>query len=168
MSLHYQSGSSADNNGGSAAVYGSLSTVLTELAPNSGSDLAYTSGPKDNSDVDKAVSSETFAKYTNTLLAMRSSATVASVAVFQNASIYPEYVRSINYIESRTTTKTATAIRAGKFNIYTGEFAAGFPVNSTDSFGNDDAARSSYAVPGSLSFMVNGKTVTTQNYPAKG
>jgi|LakMenEpi03Aug12_release.lakeMendotaPanAssembly.Ray.scaffolds.fasta_scaffold209077_2 hypothetical protein len=167
MSLHYQSGSTADNNGGSVSSYNISSDILNDVAP-VGSNLAYTSGPKDNNNADKANAGGVFAKNTNSLLAMRSDALVNSTAVLQNASGYPEYTRSIKYIESRVTSRVATAIRAGKFNIYDGTFAEGFPASSTDNFGNDDAARVTFAVPGSLTFMVTGKTATTQNYPAKG
>lgn len=168
MAFHYQSGTSVDNNGGSLLSHNISSSLLNDIAPNAGSNLAYTSGPYNGNDADKAVVGGTFAKNTDSLLAMRSSALVNAVLVFRSASIYPEYVRSIKYIESRTTSKVASAIRAGKYNLVTGKFAAGFPASSTDSFGNDNAARSSYAVPGSITFMVNGKEATTQNYPAKG
>jgi hypothetical protein len=168
MSLHYQSGSTADNNGGSVLSHNISSDVLNDVAPNAGSNLAYTSGPKNGNDTDKAFSSGTFAKNTDSLLAMRSDASVNSVSVFRNASIYPVYVRSINYLEGRTTSLVATAIRTGKYNIYTGQFDSGFPASSSDSFGNDTAARSSFAIPGSLTFMVNSQHITTQNYPAKG
>ena len=168
MSLHYQSGSTADNNGGSVLSPNISSDVLNDVAPNAGSNLAYTSGPKDGANTDKATVSGTFAKNTDSLLAMRSNALVNAVLVFRNASIYPAYVRSINYLEGRTTSKVATAIRAGKYNIYTGQFDVGFPASASDDFGNDTAARSSFAVPGSLTFMVNSKHITTQNYPAKG
>jgi hypothetical protein len=168
MSLYYQSGSSVNNNGGTVLSHSITSEVLSDIAPNAGSTLAYTSGPKDNDTSNKAYSGSAFAKNTDSLLAMRSDAVVSTVAVLKNASIYPEYLRSIHYLENRTTTKTATAIRAGKYNIYTGKFEAGYPVTSTDNFGNDNAARSSYAVPGSLTFMTNSKEATTQNYPPKG
>lgn len=168
MSLHYQSGSKADNNGGSVLSYNISSDVLNDVAPSAGANLAYTSGPKDGDDTDKANAGGAFAKYTDSLLAMRSDALVNSSAVLQNASAYPQYMRSIKYIENRETVKVATAIRAGKFNVYNGTFEAGFPVSSSETYGNDNAARVTYAVPGSLTFMVTGKTATTQNYPAKG
>lgn len=168
MSLHYQSGVIVDNNGGSVLSYNISSTILNDIAPNAGSNLAYTSGPKDGSDTDKSTVGGTFAKNTDSLLAMRSNALVNTSLVFRNASIYPQYTRSIKYIESRTTSKVATAIRAGKYNIYTGKFSVGFPASSTDNFGNDEAARVTFSAPGSLTFMVTGKTATTQNYPAKG
>jgi len=168
MSLHYQSGSTADNNSGSVLSHNISSDILNSVAPNAGSNLAYTSGPKDNDNSDKATVSGVFAKNTDSLLSMRSNALVNGVLVFRNASIYPVYVRSINYLENRTTSLVATAIRAGKYNIYTGQFDVGFPGSSSDDFGNDTAARSSFAIPGSLTFMVNSQHITTQNYPAKG
>ena len=105
MSLHYQSGSLPKNNGGTVVSHNITSSVLSDIAPNAGATLAYTSGPKNNNTADKAYSGSSFAKYTDSLLAMRSDAVVATVGVFKNASIYPEYLTSIHYLESRTTTK---------------------------------------------------------------
>jgi hypothetical protein len=168
MSLYYQSGTSVLNNSGSVLSYNITSDVLKDHAPSAGTGLAYTSGPKNNAVADKAAVSGSFAKNTDSLLAMRSSALVSAVLVFQNASGYPEYTKAIKYIESRTTSKVATAIRAGKFNMYTGVFDVGFPASSTDAFGNDNAARVNAAAPGSLTFLATGKTITTKSYPPKG
>lgn len=168
MSLYYQSGSSADNNGGTVVAYNVPTDVLNGLGPNSGANLAYTSGPKDNDTSDKAYTGTIFAKNTNSLLSMRSSALVATDTVLLNASIYPEYTRSIKYIEDRTTTKTSTAIRDGQYNLYTGKFNPGFPASSSDAFGNDEAARVTFNAPGTLVFMSTGKTITSHNYPSKG
>lgn len=169
MALHYQSGTSVNNNSGSLMTYPISSNLLSDIAPNTGSNLAYSSGPIDGDDTDKAAYSAPFAKNTNNLIAMRSkNAIFNGIAVLINSSIYPAYVQSIKYIESRVTAKIATSIRSGGYNIFTGKFTMGLPTVSTDNFGTDNAARSSYAVPGSITFMVNGKELTTQNYPAKG
>lgn len=169
MANYYISGSVVKNVGGAISLSNNHNLAFDGVSPASTYDVTgFGSKVYNGDDADKSLAGYTFAKNTDSLLSMRSSALVGAVAVFKNASVYPEYLRSINYLESRTTTKYTTAIRTGKYNTYTGKFSAGFPVSSTDAFGDDNAARSSYAVPGSLTFMVNGKTTTTQNYPAKG
>lgn len=169
MSLYYQSGSTPKNLGGAIALYHNNDVRFDGVSPVSSYETTgLGSVPYNGNDADKAVPGYTFAKNTNTLLSMRSNDNILEAPVLKNASIYPNTVRSIKYIESASTVKVCTSIRAGRFNIYTGKFDVGFPVTSSDSFGNDNAARSSYAVPGSLTFMVNSKHITTQNYPAKG
>ena len=93
MFLHYQSGASVNNNGGSLMTYPISASLLSDIAPNAGSDLAYSSGPVDNDNTDKAVSANTFAKNTDSLLSMRS-----DVTGLLNASIYPEYTLSLIHI----------------------------------------------------------------------
>lgn len=103
----------------------------------------------------------------NRSINQRSSDNLASQPVLRNASIYPQYVNSINYAESNRTALKSTAIRAGEYNMSTGKFSLGYPAVSNDAFGQDNAARSSFDSPGSISFRV-GNTITTQNYEAKG
>lgn len=84
----------------------------------------------------------------------------------------PEYRRSIHKVEHVHTRKVATAIRAGYWNIFSGEFSTA-PENSDDIglFGQDDAAVPSYAVPGELTYRVSGNQggpgVTDADYEAK-
>lgn len=128
----------------------------------------YVSGTYNGDDTNKALLGYTFDKETNTLIAQRSKDSVGAKAVLKSASIYPQYLRSINSNETHRSVKSSTAIRNGFFNVSTGKFSPGYPATGTDSFGNDNAARSSYAVPGSITFLSNGVTATSQNYEAKG
>lgn len=169
MSSYYQTGSTTKNLGGAIVISHTNDTRFDGVGPSSSYEVTgFGSKPYNGDDSDKALTGYTFAKNTDSLLAMRSSDDVGGVDVFKNASIFPDTLRSINYVEGSTTNQTASAIRTGQFNMYTGKFAPGYPNTSTDSFGQDDAARSSFAVPGSLTFMVNSQHLTTQNYPAKG
>ena len=169
MSLYYQSGSTPKNLGGAMVLSHNNDARFNGVDPSSSYQVTgFGSKPYNGDDADKAATGYTFAKNTDSLLAMRSSDDVGGVPVFKNASIFPTTLRSIHYREISTTNLTASAIRSGQFNMYTGKFSLGFPDVSIDAFGQDHAARSSFAVPGSLTFMVNSKHLTTQNYPAKG
>ncbi len=128
----------------------------------------YVSGTYNGDDADKALLGYTFDKETSTLIAQRSKDAVGAKAVLKSGSIYPQYLRSINFVESHKAVRTSTAIRDGRWSDFTGSFDGGYPATATDSFGTDNAARSSYAVPGSITFMANGVVATTQNYEAKG
>lgn len=122
-----------------------------------------TTEPKVTADVRKVNNLLAMPVKPENLIAIRS----ADSDVLSSGSSYSEYMMDINYIESNRTRRTSAAIRDGQFNISTGKFAVGYPVVSNDSFGNDNAARSSYDIPGSISFRVGNK-ITTQNYEAKG
>lgn len=128
----------------------------------------FASKPHNGSDTQRAVIGYKFAKDNTDFAFQRSDATFPSVRALKNASIFPEYLNSINYSESATTVKTASAIRSGTFNPYTGKFKVNYPKTSTDSFGNDNAARSSYDIPGSLTFISAASVPVSQNYEAKG
>lgn len=83
-------------------------------------------------------------------------------------SIFPQYLNSINSIESSSTVRTTSAIRTGKYNFFTNKYSPGYPVKSIDNFGNDNAARSSYDSPGTITYLSNGRDIISQNYEAKG
>ena len=124
--------------------------------------------PYDGDDAQKAVVAYDFARDSAAFAFQRSEDALPLVKALQNGSIYPQYVNSINKIESASTVKTSTAIRDGQFNLSTGKFSPGYPQTSTDSFGNDNAARSSFDIPGSLTYMAGASTPVSQNYEAKG
>jgi len=97
----------------------------------------------------------------------RSPDTFGTTNVLLNASAYPVLMKPINSVEGANTSLSTTAMRTGKYNYFTGKYSNGFPISQTDSFGNDNAARSSYDAPGSITFRV-GNNITSQNYEAKG
>tara|TARA_B100002019_G_C21274915_1_gene604891 strand:+ start:17571 stop:18071 length:501 start_codon:yes stop_codon:yes gene_type:complete len=160
-------------------VSGSAEVVGATIAMSSGTDSVkpsnyysqtgvFGSTPHDGADAQQSVSGQGFPSASTDVVMQRSKDLIPTSAVLINASIYPEHVNSINKSESVTTARTASAFRAGAFNLVTGEFTPGHPVEATDSFGNDTAARSSFAIPGSLTFLSTGGVPTSQNYPAKG
>lgn len=168
-SIHYVVGSTEGSNKTTIAAGSSGSANVKVQKPANYYDQTHVfdSTPHNGDDAQKAILGYTFGKDTNTLIAQRSSDPVGSKRPLRSGSIYPAYVRSVNYIESASTVLTATAIRAGKFNIFTGDFALSYPATSSDSYGNDNAARSNAAIPGSITFKANASKPTSQNYPAK-
>lgn len=81
--------------------------------------------------------------------------------------------RSIHKVEHVRTRRVATAIRAGYWNIYSGEFSTQPEVaDDISSIGADHAATPSYAVPGELVYRVSGQPdgthgITQDDYPPK-
>lgn len=173
MSIHYASSTAANVESIDASIAaGSLGGSTTNfIAPNNYfADVGvFASTPADNSDADKAVDALAFGKdHGSTLIAQRSPDAFSGTTALKNGSIYPAHVRSINYIETASTAKVATAIRTGKFNISTGKFSASYPATSVDSFGNDKAARASFDSPGTVTFMVSGTSPTSKALESKG
>lgn len=76
-------------------------------------------------------------------------------------------IRSINKLETLRTRRFTTAIRENKYNRYTNEFDAGYPVVAVDSLASDDAANPTSSVPGELTYMRGSKTPYNDNYKAK-
>jgi len=68
------------------------------------------------------------------------------------------------------TTKTATAIRTDKYNIYSGTFDSGYPQTVTDSVSADDQTVDSttkIGTKGELTFRSGGANPTSADYRAK-
>jgi hypothetical protein len=81
--------------------------------------------------------------------------------------------RSIHKLEHMRTRRVATAIRAGNWNIYTGQFTTA-PVVADDAptWGTDEAATPTRAIPGELVYRHSGMPDGTygpvqKDYPAK-
>tara|TARA_Y100000385_G_C12953489_1_gene576524 strand:- start:435 stop:917 length:483 start_codon:yes stop_codon:yes gene_type:complete len=160
MSLHYQGSPSAQVVQASITGYGATLRKPADYGD-------FTTEPKLTNDSRKSLTGKDFAANPTHVITTRSKTLVGTSSWLASASNFSEYLNDINYIEGASTAKTATAIRGGYFNISTGKFTVGYPNASTDSFGNDNAARSSYNSPGSVSYRV-GNTITTRNYDAKG
>lgn len=79
----------------------------------------------------------------------------------------------VAYIDGTKTTRTASAIRENKLNIYTGKFDSGYPGTSDDYFlgvdnaSGDKAAKVTRLVPGSLVYKLSKKPPVSQNYAEK-
>lgn len=159
MSVHYQGAPSRQ------IIDQTVTGYSLDVKPADYSDL--TTEPKVTNDIRKVVAGNAMPVAPENLVAIRSDDVIGYSIPLISGSSYSEYMNDINYTESSRTSRTTSAIRAGKFNFSTGKFAPAYPVVAVDSFGNDNAARSSYDVPGSISFRV-GNTITTQNYSSKG
>lgn len=161
MSTHSAiNGQPVKNNSGSAINIGSASKLL---AGESLSDIATSVGVVgsvvvDGTDTDKAVSANAFAKNTSKPLALRLDAPLNKAS----SSVR----RAVHKIEGLSTRRVATAIRAGNYNIYTGQFSSA-PTVANDSFGQDDAATPTDAVPGELTYRTGAKKPVNNDYKAK-
>lgn len=78
----------------------------------------------------------------------------------------PGLTQSIHKTEGATSLLYTTAFRNGYYNMYNGSFLVAPGVQS-DSFGNDEAARPSRAVPGELVYKTGAKVPVQDDYEAK-
>jgi len=167
---------STRNNGGAIIQSGSnASGIVDKLNLGSHYNLgAFGSTPVDGTNTDEANSNGTYA-YNNTRpIARRYTRALSGVSnnVLLSGAAQPQLRRKVNKTESATTLKQTTAIREGKFDIYSGKFinnqtgAEVKPIVQSDSFGQDDAATPTAEVPGELTYLV-GKTPVNDNYKAK-
>lgn len=154
------------NDGGSAVQVGT-SEVLSSLSlgltnPATGSVVV------DGTDTDKSVDSAVFAKNTQRPLGQRLTSPLVS------ASNYPTYIRSVNGIESFDSPGTATAIRAGYWNIYSGQWSTDPTVSYDDmhkavsgTTNIDNNVYVSRSNTGSLTFLNGSKNPVNQSYDSK-
>jgi len=171
MASHYISVLSSENIGASLAgpyLYDSDNTAQMRSVNYYNSVGVFGSKPYDNNDSQKAIDGYAFARTSKNFVFQKSTDGFPQVVSLYSGSIYPEYTQSIHKNEGASTVKTATAMRDGNYNFVTGEFAPGYPHVSTDSFGDDNAARSSYNVPGSITYMTNSNQTLSKNYDPKG
>jgi hypothetical protein len=167
---------STRNNGGAMIQSGSNAAGIVDQV-NLGSHYglgAFASTPVDGTDTNEANSAGTYA-YNNTRpVAKRSTTTLSGVSntALQSGAAQPGLRRKVNKTEGATTLLQTTAVREGKFDIYSGKFINNQtgeevkPDVQVDSFGQDDAATPTAEVPGELTYLV-GKTPVNDNYKAK-
>ena len=76
--------------------------------------------------------------------------------------------RSIHKLEAMRTLRVATAIRAGYWNFYSATWSTQ-PTNANDisTWGTDEAATPSYAVPGELVYKTSKPAPVQDNYEAR-
>lgn len=167
---------STRNKGGALIQSGSNAAGLVDKV-NLGSHYnlgAFGSTPVDGTNTNEANSSGTYA-YNNTRpIAKRYTTTLSGVSnnVLESGAARPDLRRKVNKTEGATSLLQTTAVRNGKFSIYSGKFinnqtgALEKPTVQSDSFGTDDAATPTASVPGELTYLV-GKTPVNDNYKAK-
>jgi hypothetical protein len=110
----------------------------------------------------------TFAYNNSRPVAMRYTTALAGVAntFLRSGSSAPGTRRVVNKTESVRTRRYATAIRAGNYNLYTGQFSSA-PTVAVDSFGTDNAASPTAAVPGSLVYKIGNPVPFSKDYAKK-
>ena len=159
------------NNRGVVARGGSVASgKLTNVGVSRYNTTVFASTVLDNSWADKAVTAGTFAYGDRDGVAMRSTASlggVSNTALLSGANV-PSLTRGIHKLETLRTRRFTTAIRANKYNRYTGQFEAGYPVVAVDSLATDTAATPSRAVPGQLTYKLGQPVPVSDNdYKAK-
>jgi hypothetical protein len=169
---------STKNNGGSAINIGSTSSVLKNSVLGYKVVGAFGSKVIDGSNADKAVSAGTFAYSNKAPVAKRTAKIIAGVSntVLVSGAAQPGLVKSIkkssvkngsgNIVDGVRTRRFTTAIRAGNFNIYTGQFSVA-PTVAVDTFASDNAANVSRASTGRLVYITGSKLPKSVNYASK-
>lgn len=161
--------SSTKNNNGTAINIGASSSVLENRSLGTTNVGVFASTVYDGDDANKAINAGSFAHNHDRGIIRRVTTEIAEQVnnTLRSGALVPSLVSSINKIETVSTVKTTAGIRANKFNLYTGLWDSGYPQTSTDSFGNDDAARPSRSVPGELVYKLGQKVPVQADYSAK-
>lgn len=180
MSTHKAIASNVVNNrGGSVVNAGTdydLNSVLGQRVRSSRTDLGvFGSTVVDGDTVDKVLSAGSFAQL-NGIIAKRVTELLAETSndVLLSGAADPVRRRSIARMEAVRTTLTSTAYRAGKYNVYTGKFEAGYPQVSVDDamvvaggVYKDQAANPTRQVPGELVYRTGAKVPVMADYKQK-
>jgi hypothetical protein len=118
------SGTSTNNNHGTANRVGTTSAVLENREPTRSQREIGGSVVVDGNDTDEALSASTIAYNNQSPIAMRLTSTISgqSNAVLRSASNAPGQLRSINKRESYKVSKISTAYRNGYWDPYIGKF----------------------------------------------
>lgn len=164
----YWSGTTTNNNHGTAKNVGDSSSVLENRELGSVNVGVFGSTVVDGADTDKALSGGTIAhNHVKPIVAKVTSELggVSNDALKTNAND-PSQLRSINKRESYKSSGYATAFRAGYFNLYTGTWSTN-PTPVTEAPGTDMAATVSRSAPGKLRFKTGAPVAVSKNYPAK-
>lgn len=147
------SGTSTNNNHGTANRVGSASTVLENREPSRSQREIGGSVVVDGNDTDEAISASTIAYNNQSPIAMRLTTTISgqSNTVLRSASNAPGQLRSINKRESYKVAKIATAYRNGYWDPYVGKFMV---------YGSYSRASTTVTVTAPHHGLVNGDYVT--------
>ena len=169
-------GSGAGGNGGSVAKASNTSLLdgVSVARYNSG---VFGSTVINNNDADKAIDAGTFAYNNNKPVAKRYSVKLNTLnnSVLQSGASQPSLIQSIHYIKVCTmgcsdgvrTRRLTSAIRDNRFNLFTGEFEAGYPVVAADNFDQDNATRPTRTDPGSLTYKSSSVVPVNDSYKSK-
>lgn len=162
--------SGSKNEGGAAARLGSSNALLDNVSVSRTNTAVFASTVLDNDWADKVLSGGTFAHDHTLPITKRVTTELGGVAsaVLQTTAGQPGLIRSVHKLEVLRTTKTASGIRANKFNRYTNAWDNGYPQVSVDTLADDTAATPTRAEPGQLTYkLANPVPVTNNDYDAK-
>jgi len=161
--------STSTNNNGGSVVNGGSSTVLESIHLGNTNGGPIGTFPINGTDTDKALSAGTFAYNNPGPIALRVTTTLSGVSntVLRSGADVPGQIRSIHKLEVLRTRRLTTAIRANKYNRYTGAFDSGFPVVAVDSLASDYAATPSRSAPGQLTYKLGQPVPVSVDYAAK-
>ena len=163
-------GSGSNSDSGTATRIGSSSTNLTNVSVTRDQTTVFGSTVIDDAYANKALSSGTFRYDDQRPVGMRVSSTLAGVsktALLSGAGV-PGQTRSIHKRESFKVVKTASGIRANKYNRYDNTWAGGYPQTGTETPGTDVAATPTRSAPGQLTYKLGQPVPVSDNdYKAK-
>jgi len=159
--------SSTNNNGGSVLNGGSTAELQSI-------DLGYSnvgvfgSSVVDGADTDKALLAGTFSYSNQSPVAKRLTSKLSGVSnsYLKSGASVPGNVRSIHKLEVVRTRKLTTAIRAGYWNIYFGQWSTN-PDVVVDTLASDDAASPSRSMPGELVYKTGAPVPVQDDYKPK-
>lgn len=161
------SSNSVRNNGGVAKKVG-VSSVLNNVNVTNPSVGVFGSTVLDNSYSDKALNGGVFAYNNQRPVAKRLTTALATVdkPVLQSGALVPANLRMLHKRESYKVNKITTAIRAGYWNIYSGEWTTN-PTSTTENPGVDNAASPTRTKPGELVYKTGARLPVRDDYKAK-
>lgn len=164
-------GSGAGGNGGAVTKGGTVaSNLLDSVGVSRYNTDVFGSTVLDNDWANEALSAGTFAYNNQDPIAKRITTTLAgsvSNDTLLSGAAVPENVRSIHKLEVLRTRRFTTAIRANKYNRYTGEWDGGYPAVAVDTLATDNAANPTRSVPGRLTYKANALIPVDTTYKAK-
>lgn len=170
-SVYYISGDKAANDGGTVKAGGTIADPRVSSANKvySGEREVVGSVVVDGVNTDKGVSAGVFAHNNDSPVAKKVTVTLGGVSntVLRSGAAQPQLVQGINKLNTLRTRRFTTAVRENKYNRYTGQFDAGYPVVAVDSLGSDNAANPTRTLPGQLVYKTGAKVPVTSDYKAK-
>jgi hypothetical protein len=164
---------STKNNGGTAIRAGSSATVVENLSLGRTDVGVFGSTVVENSVTEndyagKGLSAGVFAYNNDGPIAKRITTSLSTVSnsVLRSGAAQPGLVRGIHKLETLRSYRQTTAIRAGNFNIYTGQFSSA-PTVAVDTLATDNAASPTRSAPGQLTYKTGKYVPVNDDYKAK-
>lgn len=157
-------------NKGGTGVNTASSSVLSNSVNLGSEDVGvFGSVVVDGTDTDKAVDSSSFANSTQRPIAKRLTSELGGVnnLVLLSGAAQPYLVQSVNKLETINSLLQTTAYRDGRWNIFTGQYDAGYPLSSDDDFLPDVEARVTRTAPGNFAYKGGNPMPLTESYPVK-